>query len=269
MPEVSYAPLIERMTWSYSRLTAFEDCPYRWYLKYINPPAPGGEAPLFFSSYGLFMHELLAAYYSGKSNKLELRVRYLAEFEDRVAPFAPSRTVYKGYFQSGLKCIDSLTPADKVLGVEQKALFSIGGHSFVGFIDLIEERDGTLILTDHKSHALKERSQRKTPTQSDRELDQYLRQLYLYSDYIEVKFGRPPDFLRFNCFRVGTNICEPYDPAVKKATETWVTKLIQRITRETVFPPDIEPFRCRYLCEYHQCCEYYQLYKGGEKHSYR
>ena len=35
MGEVNYAPLIDDMVWSYSRIKAFEDCPYRWYLKYI------------------------------------------------------------------------------------------------------------------------------------------------------------------------------------------------------------------------------------------
>lgn len=35
MGEISYAPLIEDMVWSYSRIKAFDDCPYRWYLKYI------------------------------------------------------------------------------------------------------------------------------------------------------------------------------------------------------------------------------------------
>lgn len=35
MGEINYAPLIDDMVWSYSRIKAFEDCPYRWYLKYI------------------------------------------------------------------------------------------------------------------------------------------------------------------------------------------------------------------------------------------
>lgn len=35
MGEVNYAPLIDDMVWSYSRIKAFEDCHYRWYLKYI------------------------------------------------------------------------------------------------------------------------------------------------------------------------------------------------------------------------------------------
>ena len=35
MGEINYAPLIDDMVWSYSRIKAFVDCPYRFYLKYI------------------------------------------------------------------------------------------------------------------------------------------------------------------------------------------------------------------------------------------
>ena len=105
---MSYAPLIEGMTWSYSRLSTFEDCPYHWYLKYINPV--GEEEPLFFSSYGSFIHELLADYYSGKADKLSLRIKYLTEFDDRVPARAPSTSVFKSYFLSGVRCLDELKP---------------------------------------------------------------------------------------------------------------------------------------------------------------
>lgn len=56
MGEVNYAPLIDDMVWSYSRIKAFEDCPYRWYLKYIKK-FHGKD--MFFSSYGTFMHKLI------------------------------------------------------------------------------------------------------------------------------------------------------------------------------------------------------------------
>ena len=59
MGEVNYAPLIDDMVWSYSRIKAFEDCPYRWYLKYIKK-FHGKD--MFFSSYGTFMHNFTDAY---------------------------------------------------------------------------------------------------------------------------------------------------------------------------------------------------------------
>ena len=50
MGEVNYRPIIQDMTWSYSRIKSFGDCPYRWFLKYIQPillirQVFGGERP--------------------------------------------------------------------------------------------------------------------------------------------------------------------------------------------------------------------------------
>lgn len=53
MGEVNYAPIIQEMTWSYSRIKAFDDCHYRWYLQYIRR-LHGKD--MFFASYGSFMH---------------------------------------------------------------------------------------------------------------------------------------------------------------------------------------------------------------------
>lgn len=57
MEKSGYEHIIDQMTWSYSRIKAFDDCPYRWFLKYIKCE-PGSE--MFFASYGSFMHELNA-----------------------------------------------------------------------------------------------------------------------------------------------------------------------------------------------------------------
>lgn len=54
MGEVSYRPLIEAMTWSYSRLEIFDDCPYRWFLTYIHTPKLKKEDK-FYAAYG-FVH---------------------------------------------------------------------------------------------------------------------------------------------------------------------------------------------------------------------
>ena len=51
-----------------------------------------------------------------------------------------------------------------------------------GVIDLVGRSDtGGLVIVDHKSRALKPRSKRKKPTKTNQELDEYLRQLYLYA----------------------------------------------------------------------------------------
>ena len=63
MGDISYEPIIKDMTWSYSRVKAFDMCPYGWYLKYIQK-IRGKD--MFFSSYGSFVHKLLEQYYKGE-----------------------------------------------------------------------------------------------------------------------------------------------------------------------------------------------------------
>ena len=69
MGEISYRPLIEDMTWSFSRIECFNDCPYRWFLKYIKRYK---ETPQFYSSYGSFMHKLIEQFYKGELTKEEI-----------------------------------------------------------------------------------------------------------------------------------------------------------------------------------------------------
>ena len=70
MGDLIYRELINDMTWSYSRVKTFHDCPYRWFLKYIHDCK---EVPMFYSSYGSFMHKLLEQYYKGMLSKEEIR----------------------------------------------------------------------------------------------------------------------------------------------------------------------------------------------------
>ena len=71
MGDVSYRPLIEDMTWSFSRIECFNDCPYRWFLRYIKKYP---ETPQFYSSYGSFMHKLIEQYYKGEITKDEMQI---------------------------------------------------------------------------------------------------------------------------------------------------------------------------------------------------
>lgn len=81
MGEVNYAPLIDDMVWSYSRIKAFEDCPYRWYLKYIKK-FHGKD--MFFSSYGTFMHKLIELYHKGEKTPRQIVDMYLQDFKTEV-----------------------------------------------------------------------------------------------------------------------------------------------------------------------------------------
>ena len=199
MGEINYAPLIDDMVWSYSRIKAFVDCPYRFYLKYIRH-IHGKE--MFFASYGTFMHKLIETYFKEGKSPRQLTDIYLRDFKKEVVGRAPNKTVFGNYFTGGLEYLRGIHPFPyRPAAIEKKVDFKVNGIPFIGYIDFLGELDGSLYVVDNKSRVLKPRSKREKPTKTDEELDAYLRQLYLYSAAVEEEYGVRPHKLCFNCFR--------------------------------------------------------------------
>lgn len=256
---MNYSHIIDDMTWSYSRITTYEDCPYRFYLKYIKKLK--GE-PLFFSDYGSFMHLIIQKYLTGELTREELPTYYLANFRKSVIGKAPNLAIFQNYFRQGLEYLRNIQPPeDEILGVEKEISFTLGEKKFIGYIDKVSRSDG-IDITDNKSRALKPRTLRKRPTKSDKELDQFLRQLYIYSISVMNEYGEFPKHLIFNCFRTQTSIVEPFDLEKFKNTEKWALDTIDCISKETEWKPNIEWFRCKYLCDCNSQCEYFQMFGG-------
>ena len=190
MGEISYRPLIEAMTWSYSRLEIFDDCPYRWFLTYIHTPKLKKEDK-FYATYGLFMHDLLEKYFKGENSKEEILMMFLTQFKAKTKGTGrPKAATVQKYFQSGTEFIKSLEPLRfKMISVEEKIDFKIGEFNFTGRIDYLGEEDGEFVIIDNKSRDLKPRSGRAKPTLKDKELDLMLRQLYIYAEAVRQKYG--------------------------------------------------------------------------------
>ena len=254
-----YNYLIESMTWSHSRIGSYLQCPYQFYMKYISGM---DGAPMFFASFGSLVHSLLAGYYSGNLSASQAETEYLIRFPKEATGVVPSSDIRQSYFRQGWQAIKALSPIPgKVLDVEQFVRFEIGGRPFVGFVDLVyRDDDGALVIMDHKSATLKPRSKRKKPTQTDRQLDEYLRQLYLYAIPIQAKYGSYPDFLEFNCYRSGEHIKEQFQKHICDATKDWAAQTIDQIGSEKDWRPNVDWWRCKYICGYYDQCEYAQLF---------
>jgi hypothetical protein len=103
---------------------------------------------------------------------------------------------------------------------------------------------------------LKPRSKRSKPTKHDAELDEYLRQLYVYSAAIKGKYGRYPDILEFNCFRSQAMIQEPFESKRLYTVEDWASKTIDSIATNDKWSAKPDYWRCNYLCDVCDHCEY-------------
>lgn len=248
------------MTWSYSRLAAFSDCPYKWFLTYLYRDERGKPLPRqssFFAEFGSYVHLILQMHLNGILARRNLPTFYIRHYADNVRSQPPSAAISQNYFSQGLDYFESISfPKREILDVEKNVRFTFAGKPWTGFIDLVSrDENGLLIVTDHKSRTLKPRSGRSKPTKTDQELDDYLRQLYVYAAPVRNLYGRLPDMLEFNCFRSGIMIREPFNPDRFKEVEQWAAEQIETITTNDVWSAEPDFWRCNYLCDVCRHCE--------------
>lgn len=253
-----YNLLINDMTWSYSRIKSYNNCPYMWFLKYLLEYDGSSN---YFSEYGKYMHEILEKYLAKEISKTDLVCYYILNYKNSVSSRAPSLNIQQSNFLKGKAYLENIKfPYEKVLGVEQEINFELEGTPFTGFIDVMAEDNG-VVLIDHKSRNLKNRSTRKKPTKTDLELDEYLKQLYLYSNWVKDEYGVYPIRLEFNCFKNNNYISEPFVLDKLKETNEWAMESIKNIKNEGQWNPNMDYWFCNNLCDMKKHCEYIESVK--------
>lgn len=258
--------IIDNMTWSFSRIQSFDQCPYAWKLKYLDEIKG---IPNAYAQYGLFVHSILEKYFKNELSIFELSQYYSDYFNQYVTenfPRHPYVDLYESYYNKGKDYLDSFEGLDqyKILGTEGKIKLKIDNYNFTGYIDLlVENQNGELEIIDHKTRDLKPRSNRKKPTKSDGELDSYLRQLYLYAMYIHKKYNKYPKYLNFNIFRNNVWIKEEFKEGKLEEARQWLTNTIHNIEKEVEFKPKPDKFYCFNLCEFRRMCEPFRGVDGN------
>lgn len=267
MGEVSYLPLIEDMVWSYSRIESFNDCPYRFFLKYISKCK---DTDKFYASYGSFMHKLIENYYRGILSKDEMLTEFLTGFSSNVKGVRPQESTVQKYIRCGVEYLTGFQPFKyTMVDVEKRVEFEIEGLKFIGYIDYLGEENGEYYIIDNKSRDLKPRSNREKPTVKDRELDSMLRQLYIYSVAVKQEYGKFPKALCFNCFKSGEFIEEPFrEEAYNEAIE-WVKQSVDDIKSADDFYPNRDFFSCYYICGVSDDCVYDQIAREERRRKFR
>lgn len=267
MGEIRYKPLIEGMTWSFSRIKTYEDCPYRWYLTYIREKS---EDEMFYASYGTFMHEILAKYYSGQIRREEMLPYYLAEFRNRVKGTRPPPETAAKYVEQGAEYLRTFRPIEgEILGVEKKVDFSVNGIPFTGYIDLVVRNEYGLGIVDHKTRVLRQKNPFSIRvTVQDRLREDMFRQLYLYAEAVRQVFGELPKILAFNCFRAEhiarAIVEEELDEEKLAATISWAEQTVRQIEETDSFEAKPDYYKCRWICGLNPHCIYSEPDREGE-----
>lgn len=250
------------MTWSFSRLNSFYNCPYEWKLRYIdcNKSENG-----FFGEYGSLIHKILEKYEKGELSLFELNDYYEEHFSENVPHDAPPNKyvdIKQSYYEKGLDYFNNIDlDLDKyeVLGVEKEVRFQIAGKDFVGYIDLLlkEKETGKIIILDHKSASIKILKNGKVSKSDQEHVREFIRQLCLYAIPVIEEYGHV-DELWWNLFKDKNWLKMPFNKEDYNEAIQWAEDTLTLIENEKDWlPNNSSSYYCNYLCgQRNNACEY-------------
>lgn len=252
-----YKNLLDGMVWSYSRLTAYEHCPFSWYRRYIEGETGEGS---FYADNGKAMHEVFDALIKGEVSFEDAPSLYLEKYE-AITTYV-KQDIMDNTFDT---CINYLCNIDEnilddyeVVGSEIKLDFLVRGYHFTGFVDLLlRDKDGNLIVVDHKSSDpfLKKNGEPYAKTRE--QFENYTKQMGLYCKGINQMYGEMPTKIVFHHFKNdGKLTVIPVNEKLIEEAVTWCLGVIEKIYKDETFEAKPKTGFCYRLCDYRKDCEY-------------
>ena len=253
--------LLDTMTWSFSRLNSFYNCPHEWYERYVM--CQKGENG-FFGEFGGCCHKVLEKYEKGEISLFEISQEYEKLFSEMVVHDAPPNKytdIKQSYFDKGLDYFDNIDldlENYEILGVEKEVKFQIANKDFICYIDLLlkEKSTGKIIILDHKSASIKFLKNGNISKSDKPHVREFIRQLCLYAKPVLEEYGHV-DGLWWNLFKDKNWLKLPfnkedYDEAIK-----WAEDTIKLIENETEFLCNPDAYYCWNLCsQRNNACQY-------------
>lgn len=218
-------------------------------LQYIDKVPQDGN---YFSDYGTWAHQLLEQYAKNNIPCFALAEAYQEGYDEAVSHRPPPfpKGMAEKYYEAGLRYFETfdgfgdeweIAVIDEKPAVECRFEIDIGGYPFVGVADLVlkHKETGEIMVVDHKS---------KSKNSMDKEIGVYRRQLYVYAEFIRQKLGVFPSILRFNMFKEGYFIDEPFDIEAHNETMDWIVDTIESILLESEWKVSKSSYFCKFIC---------------------
>jgi len=252
-----YKNLLDGMVWSYSRLTAYEHCPFSWYRRYIEGETGEGS---FYADNGKAMHEVFDALIKGEMSFEDAPSLYLEKYE-AITTYVKQDIMDKTFDT----CINYLCNIDenvlddyKVVGSEIKLDFYVYGFRFTGFVDLLlRDKDGNLIIVDHKSSDPFLKKNGEPYAKTKEQFENYTKQMGLYCKGINQMYGEMPTKIVFHHFKNdGKLTVIPVNERLIEEAVTWCLGVIEKIYKDETFEAKPKTGFCYRLCDYRKDCEY-------------
>lgn len=252
-----YKELLDEMIWSFSRIHCYEQCPYSFYLKYIEKKLG---IQNYYAANGKLMHSVIERVIKGEIKLEDAPAVYIEEYDlicEKV-----KQSIMDSSFE---KCCDYLCTVEEnmlnnyeILGVELSCNFKVGKYKFRGYIDVLLKNKvtGDIIVVDHKSSGYPLKKDGAVLKNCIEEFLSYKHQMYLYSKFIIDNYGKPSKIV-WNHFKDGGKLTIiDFNEEEYQETLNWAKKTIQKIYRDKNFIENKSYMMCNSLCDYRDECEY-------------
>lgn len=248
------------MEYSFSRVSSYDICPQQFYLKYIEQNKYGINN--FYAEVGKLMHYVLEKILDGSLELDNASMYFAKNIKNYVFTRVKESTMDKTYDA----CISYLVNLDmdflsgyRIIGVEIRCNYMIDDNiSFLGYIDLLVQNEQTkdYILIDHKSSKYPLKKDGSVLKSEQENFEHYKRQIYLYSHYVFLKYGKYPTELWWNHFKSNKIVKIPFDIHEANQALEWFMDTIKKIYNDETFLPKPSYMQCNVLCDYREECEY-------------
>lgn len=257
---MSYTKQLNDMTWSFSRIHCWEQCPYQFYLKYIEER--DGESN-FYAENGKAMHELFECLLK---EKMDID-RCTEEYEKRFDLICETerQSIMDSTYEKCMNYLCEIEPLEEkyeVVGAELELNFKIGKYNFTGYVDCVlrNKDNGEIILVDHKQagHFLKKNGEPLKNQEAN--FYAYKHQMYIYCKGLKECLGIDVNKIVWHHFKDNGQLTMiPFVQEELDNTEEWVIDCIEKIKKDKSFDAIEEFVMCKSLCDFRNDCEYKEL----------
>lgn len=231
-------------TWSYSRLDSYNQCPYQFYLKYVE--GLEGESNAW-AEVGSFCHSILEGVAKGEIPHQAVSDYFVEHYPDVLFPDLSDKYDYGEKLRDELlDFFDHFEGFDNVVSVERHFTLDLdNGDKLQGFVDREFMHNGKVKCVDYKISAPFKKA----------DLVKKKRQLYIYAESIFREYGEYPDEMEFYFLKARKKTIVPFKQEELKETFDWVYSTIEAINNEQSFEARPNFFVCQNLCDFRNICQ--------------
>jgi len=254
--------VISNIRFSYSSVSAFDNCPYSFKLAYLDV-APRENN--FFGEYGTLIHECFEKYFLGKLEAFELSQEYAKKYDTTIKTpligFTPG--LEDKYKQQGKDFFDSFSfnkDDYDIIFAEDKIDTTLDGINIVAKPDLVlvEKESGKVILFDYKTATPFWESKSSGKEMSDKKkINGYYKQMLLYTYALQKEHDISVDEITLWFIRLDKMVTVARNLDEENTVVQEFSKIVEKIKAEEVFPyNNSNQFFCNNLCGVRASCEY-------------